>query len=130
LSPKVLLIDDSPSIRTIIKLYLMGRPLEFVEATDGAEGLRMAVEKGVDLVIADVNMPVMDGIDFLKALRQRAEPNIRALPVVLLTANKDGDIRSRAMEHGASAFAVKPISREQLGATVDRFLKAAGGAAR
>ena len=115
-------IDDSPSIRTIIKLYLMGRGLEFIEATDGAHGLQLAAERGVDLVIADFNMPVMNGIDFVQNLRAHENAALRVVPIILLTANKDDELRDRAMEVGVNAFAVKPISRDQLTTTVRQFL--------
>jgi two-component system chemotaxis response regulator CheY len=120
---KILIIDDSPSIRTIIKLYLMGRALEFIEATDGAHGLQLAGERGVDLVIADFNMPVMNGIDFVEKLRAHEVAALRDVPVILLTANKDDEVRNRAMEVGVSAFAVKPISRDQLTSTVRKFMR-------
>lgn len=120
---KILIIDDSPSIRTIIRLYLMGRPLEFIEATDGADGLRLAAERGVDLVIADFNMPVMNGIDFVRNLRAHQQEALRGVPVILLTANKDEEVRNLAMSAGVSAFAVKPISRDQLTSTVKQYLQ-------
>ena len=120
---KILIIDDSPSIRTIIKLYLMGRGLEFIEATDGAHGLQLASERGVDLVIADFNMPVMNGIDFVGNLRTHNNSALREVPVILLTANKDDEVRQRAIDAGVSAFTVKPISRDQLTAAVRQYLK-------
>jgi two-component system chemotaxis response regulator CheY len=123
---KILIIDDSPSIRTIIKLYLMGKSLDFIEATDGAHGLQLASERGVDLVIADFNMPVMNGIDFVVNLRTHQSAALREVPVILLTANKDDEVRNRAMEAGVSAFAVKPISRDQLTATVRQLLPPEG----
>jgi two-component system, chemotaxis family, chemotaxis protein CheY len=123
---KILIIDDSPSIRTIIKLYLMGKSLDFIEATDGAHGLQLASERGVDLVIADFNMPVMNGIDFVVNLRTHQSAALREVPVILLTANKDNEVRNRAMEAGVSAFAVKPISRDQLTATVRQLLPPEG----
>jgi len=123
---KILIIDDSPSIRTIVRLYLMGRSLDFLEASDGAQGLKLAAECGVDLVIADFNMPVMNGIDFVRNLRSHQQATLRDVPVILLTANKEEELRSLAMEVGVNAFTVKPISREQLTATVRRFLRLEG----
>lgn len=122
MAKKILIIDDSQSIRTIIRLYLMGRSLEFLEATDGAHGLQLAGERGADLVIADFNMPVMNGIDFVQKLRAHQSEELRAVPVILLTANKDDEVRMRAMEAGVNAFAVKPISRDQLTTTVRQYL--------
>jgi len=119
---KILLIDDSPSIRTIIKLFLINRPVEFVEARDGVEGLQEAARGPLDLVIADFNMPVMDGLTFVKQLRAHDQERLRKLPVILLTANKEPGIREQAEAAGA-VFAQKPVSREVLTAAVGRLLQ-------
>lgn len=100
----------------------MGRGMEFMEATEGAEGLKLATEHGVDLVIADFNMPVMNGLDFTRHLRAHEKEELRKVPVILLTANKEDELRARAMEVGVNAFTVKPISRDQLTSTVEQFI--------
>ena len=122
---KILLIDDSPSIRTIVKLFLMNRAVDFVEAKDGAEGLALAGRADVDLVIADFNMPVMDGLEFVRRLRAHSEQRLRNVPVILLTANKEPEIRQQAEAAGA-LFAQKPVSREQLSAHVQAVLGEGG----
>lgn len=122
---KILLIDDSPSIRTIVKLFLMNRAVDFVEAKDGAEGLEVAGRADVDLVIADFNMPVMDGLEFVRRLRAHSEQRLRNVPVILLTANKEPEIRQQAEAAGA-LFAQKPVSREQLSAHVQAVLGEGG----
>ncbi len=124
---KILLIDDSPSIRTIIKLFLINHRVEFVEAKDGAEGLAVAGKGPLDLVIADFNMPVMDGLTFVQRLRAHDEPRLRKLPVILLTANKEPGIRAQAEAAGA-VFAQKPVSREALTLAVGNLLQPAEAA--
>ncbi len=112
MAKKVLLIDDSPTIRSIVQIYLMGRALEFVEAADGERGLQLARLLGVDLIIADVNMPKMDGFTLVKRIRGEVG-KLGKVPIVLLTgsaavAEKD------ALECGANAFVRKPVSSGDL----------------
>lgn len=123
---KILIVDDSPSVRTIVRLLLSGRPFEFLEAADGDAALTVAKRHPISLVIADFNMPRMDGLAFVRHLRAATDPYLRALPVILLTANRDSDLAVRALREGASAFARKPISQDQLNATIDRFLPVEG----
>jgi two-component system chemotaxis response regulator CheY len=122
-----LIVDDSPTVRTIVRLLLSERPLEFLEAADGDAALKMAKHQPISLVIADFNMPRMDGLTFIRHLRAATDPYLRTLPVILLTANRDTDLAVRALREGASAFARKPISQDQLTAAIDRFLSVEGG---
>ena len=120
MAKKVLLIDDSPTIRSIVQIYLMGRSLEFIEAADGERGLQLARLLGVDLIIADVNMPKMDGFTLVKRIRGEVG-KLNKVPIVLLTgsatvAEKD------ALECGANAFVRKPVSSGDLVRVVSGLL--------
>ncbi|MHB8876355.1 MAG: response regulator [Myxococcaceae bacterium] len=121
----ILLIDDSATIRYILKVYLMGQGIELLEAADGAKGLAMLRHFPVDLVIADVQMPVMDGLMFLKELRTAPEPHLRGIPVVLLTMQQGLDERQQGLDAGANAYLTKPVSSTELKQTVQRLLAAA-----
>ena len=81
----VLLVDDSASIRDIVKIYLMGLPFEFLEAESAERGISMLGVVPVDLVIADVKLPGMNGIDFVRRVRKHDLPHVRKVPLVLLT---------------------------------------------
>jgi two-component system chemotaxis response regulator CheY len=120
----VLLIDDSPTIRTIIKIYLMGRSFDFVEAEGGERGLQLARLMPIELVIADINMPGMDGLTFTKQLRADNNTKVRSLPVILLTGEKSEDLRTKGMEAGANAFIQKPVSSARLIEVVNQLLPA------
>jgi two-component system, chemotaxis family, chemotaxis protein CheY len=122
--PTILLIDDSPTIRTIIKIYLMGRSFEFLEAEGGERGLQIARLVPVNLAIADINMPGMDGLQFVKALRHDEKEVLRTLPVILLTGEKSEEIKAKGLEAGANAFIQKPVSSARLLEVVDQFLPA------
>jgi twitching motility two-component system response regulator PilG len=118
---KVLLVDDTRTLLSLIQVYLMGWQIEFVEAKDGAEGLAKAREHRPALVISDVRMPGMDGFELCAALR--ADADLHKLPVVLLTSLNDDASRKKGKLVGASAFLTKPVSVDELRKTVGSILK-------
>lgn len=109
---KALIVDDTNTLRSLVQIFLLGEGLEFAEAQDGAEGLRKARELRPDVVITDVKMPVMDGFELCAAIR--SDPQLRSIPVLLLTMLGDEASRQRGQLVGASAFLTKPISPETL----------------
>jgi twitching motility two-component system response regulator PilG len=119
---KVLIVDDTKTLLSLIQVYLMGWGLEFVEATDGKEGLRKVQETHPDLVISDVRMPRMDGFELCAAIRKHDDFNLRKVPIVLLTALKDDISRQKGKLLGATAFLTKPVSVDELRSTVSAVL--------
>jgi twitching motility two-component system response regulator PilG len=117
---KVLLVDDTRTLISLIQVYLMGWRIEFFEAKDGLEGLAKAKEHKPDLVISDVRMPGMDGFELCAALR--ADRVLHATPIVLLTSLNDDTSRQKGKLVGASAFLTKPVSVEELRKTVGGLL--------
>jgi CheY-like chemotaxis protein len=109
---KVLIVDDTHTLRTLIQIYLLAHRWEFVEARDGAEGLALARSGMPDVVISDVKMPVMDGFELCAAVR--SDPALRRIPVILLTMLGDEASRQRGKLVGASAFLTKPVSPTEL----------------
>jgi twitching motility two-component system response regulator PilG len=122
---KVLLVDDTRTLLSLIQVYLAGWELEFHEARDGQEGLARARQILPDLIVTDVRMPGMDGFDLCAAVR--ADPGLRRTPVVLLTALDDDASRGKGRQVGASAFLVKPVSAAELRRTVGSFLELSPG---
>ncbi len=118
----ILLVDDSPTVRTIVRTYLMELRPSFLEATDGERALRLIRLSPVDLVIADVRMDPMDGVTFVRTLRQDERPRIRDVPVIMLTGDRSEEIRKQGLEAGANAFVTKPIDPETLLETIGRVL--------
>jgi two-component system chemotaxis response regulator CheY len=124
-STNVLLVDDSPTVRNIVKIYLMNLKVSTVEADDASRALQILRLVPVSLVIADINMPGMDGITFVKEVRASPMPQVRSVPILLLTAEKNTDLRQRGTEAGANAFIQKPVSHHELTETVRQFLSKA-----
>jgi twitching motility two-component system response regulator PilG len=118
---KVLLVDDTRTLLSLIQVYLMGWQIEFVEAKDGLEGLAKARETRPDLIVSDVRMPGMDGFELCAAVR--ADPDLFQTPIVLLTSLNDDTSRKKGKLVGASAFLTKPVSVDELRRTVGTLLK-------
>lgn len=116
----VLIVDDSAVMRTMIArvVRLSGVPLgEFYEASNGAEGLAIVQERWVDLVLLDINMPVMNGEEMLE--RMRAHPDTAHLPVIVVST-ESSETRVHALEQHGVAFVHKPFAPEDLRATILR----------
>ncbi|MGI5862921.1 MAG: response regulator [Myxococcales bacterium] len=118
---KILIVEDTKTITSLLQVYLMGWGLEFVEAKDGEEGLRKARAEKPDLIISDVRMPVMDGFELCAAIRSDKE--LHATPVLLLTTLKDDASRQKGKLVGATAFLSKPVAVEELREKVGQILR-------
>jgi len=109
---KVLIVEDSPTTRAVIKVYLVGHHLEFLEATNGDDGLTVARQHRPNVIVVDLKMPKMDGFTFCRTLR--ADPRLKDTPVILLTGSKGDAIKREALSAGASFFMTKPIDSSAL----------------
>jgi len=112
----IMIVDDSTSMRQVVAIALKGAGYDVLEGTDGEDALSRLKGQKVNLVISDVNMPRMDGFDFIKALKQR--PEYRFTPVIMLTTETDESKRQTGKAAGAKAWVVKPFKPEQLLAAV------------
>jgi two-component system, chemotaxis family, chemotaxis protein CheY len=119
----VLTVDDSTSMRQMVRATLQSAGYEVIEAADGEEALAFARANPVDLVISDVNMPRMDGIRLIGELR--ALPAYRLTPLLLLTTESGQDKKLEGKRAGATGWIVKPFNPAQLLATLNRLFGAA-----
>jgi len=104
---RILIVDDSSSMRTVAGIALRGAGYEVLEAGNGQEGLAKLDGERIHLIISDVNMPVMDGIEFLKEVKRH--PNYRFTPVIMLTTEAGEDKKAAGRAAGAKAWIVKPF---------------------
>lgn len=118
MSKTVLTIDDSASVRQMVSMTLSGAGLNVLEASNGAEGYTAATSNAIDAVLTDINMPVMNGLDFLRKFRQ--SPAGKGIPVILLTTESDDELKRQAREAGATGWIVKPFKQDQLVALIKK----------
>ena len=117
-----LVVEDSPMMRQLLTLALSRiRGLEVVEADDGLDGLKKLSAKKFDIVIADINMPVMDGIKLVKHIR--SDPVHGNIPVVIVTTEGNEEDKQRAAVLGVQAYITKPAGAPEILSTVRRLLK-------
>ena len=116
----ILAVDDSTSMRQMVAFTLKAAGHEVVEAADGQKALQAAKGKSFNLVISDVNMPVMDGLTLIKELRTL--PSYKFTPILMLTTEAGADKKAEGKAAGATGWIVKPFNPDQLLATVKRVL--------
>ena len=114
----VMTVDDAATMRKMVGFTLRGGGYEVLEACDGNDALAQLTRRSVDVVITDVNMPGMNGIDLVRHLR--ALPHLRTTPILLLTTESDAEAKNRARQAGATGWIVKPFVPNQLLAAVAR----------
>jgi two-component system chemotaxis response regulator CheY len=112
-APKtIMVIDDSVSLRQVVGIALTSAGYDVIEACDGLDALGKLTGTKIHLMICDVNMPNMDGIAFLKALREQR--NYKFTPVIMLTTEAGEEMKQEGRAAGARAWVVKPFKPEQL----------------
>ncbi|MES2311810.1 MULTISPECIES: response regulator [Rhodanobacter] len=117
---KILAVDDSASMRGMVAFTLRGAGHEVTEAENGQLALDVARGSSFELVLADVNMPVMDGIAMVRELR--AMDGYKGVPILMLTTESHTEKKMEGKAAGATGWLVKPFDPEQLLATVKRVL--------
>ena len=118
--PRILAVDDSASMRQMVSFTLKSAGFDVAEAEDGVVALDLARKEKFNLVLADVNMPNMDGIALIKALR--AEADNKFTPMLMLTTESGTDKKMEGKAAGATGWIVKPFNPEQLIATIQKVL--------
>lgn len=116
----ILAVDDSASMRQMVSFALKQAGYDVVEAANGQEALGVAKGRKFDLVLSDVNMPVMDGITLIKQLRALA--SFKFTPILMLTTEAGTHKKQEGKQAGATGWIVKPFNPDQLLATVKRVL--------
>lgn len=115
-SKTILTVDDSASLRQMVSLTLSSAGYRVIEAVDGADGYTKATTSPINAVITDLNMPVMNGLEFIRKFR--THPASKGVPIILLTTESDEGLKRQAKEAGAIGWIVKPFNQDQLLAVI------------
>lgn len=119
--PRVLIVDDDPLIRGVVRAVLEDASYDLDEAADGEEALRVAIKHPPDVVLLDVMMPGLNGYEVAAALKE--DRRLKEAVVVMLTAKSSAEDRRRGMEAGADAYFTKPFSPLELLSTLSGVLR-------
>jgi two-component system chemotaxis response regulator CheY len=121
----VLIVEDSPTMRQLIVFALKRiRGLNIVEAGDGVDGLKKLSATKFDMILTDINMPIMDGLKLVSLVR--SDPNYAAVPIVIITTEGANEDKERAIALGANAYITKPIQTTQILDVAKRLLNLPG----
>ncbi|MEZ8823222.1 response regulator [Vibrio amylolyticus] len=116
----ILIVDDSESLRQVVNIALTGEGYEVIEAKDGVDGLSKLNGSKVHLIISDVNMPNMNGIDFVKQVKTLDK--YRFTPIIMLTTENQEYLKEESRKAGAKAWMVKPFKPDQMLQAVSKLL--------
>ncbi|MFW5920563.1 MAG: response regulator [Polyangiales bacterium] len=117
-----LVVEDSPMMRQLLVFALHRiKQIEVTEAEDGVDGLRKLTNGTFDLIITDINMPIMDGLKLVK--RIRSDDKYKDVPIIIITTEGGAEDRQRALSLGANAYITKPIQAPQVIAQVKELLE-------
>lgn len=123
--PNILVVEDSPTMRQLIS-FAMKRiaHAHVIEATDGVDALKKLSSDKIDLILCDINMPVMDGLKLVSLVR--GNPTMKDIPIIMVTTEGAEEDRKRAIAIGANAYLPKPIQTQELIRLVNTYLTASG----
>ena len=125
MTKRILVVEDQEDNRRIIRDLLTSVGYELIEATDGAAGVRLAEAERPDLILMDIQLPVLDGHEATRRIKQN--PELRHIPIVVVTSYALSGDDAEAIAAGSDAYVAKPFSPRQLLATIRKFLPEAGG---
>ena len=112
MSKRVMTVDDSATVRQVLRMTLEQEGYEIIEADGGHTALEKFPEGGVDMLVTDLNMPGMDGIELIKEVRKK--PGARFMPIVMLTTETQPEKKAEGKKAGASGWITKPFRPKQL----------------
>lgn len=119
--PNIIVVEDSPTMRQLITFALKRLPdYKVVEAVDGMDAFKKLSSEHFDLILADINMPVMDGLKLIGLLR--SDPKYKKIPIIIITTEGTAEDRKKAMAAGATAYLSKPIQTQELLKIVKKLL--------
>lgn len=118
---KILIVDDCQSTRKLLGLYLASRGYEVAYAENGIDAVEKLSTEKVNLIVTDLNMPYMDGIELVKTLR--SDPSRAHIPILMVTTEQDPEERERAMAAGVNGYLTKPVTAEAVTRNIRHILR-------
>lgn len=118
--PRLLVVEDDPALAKVLQMRLQIEGFEVEVAGDGAEAMTMIGKQRPDLVVCDLMMPVMDGLEVTRAIK--GNPKLKAIPILILTALKSAREMGELQKLGADVFATKPYNGKELTAQIRQLL--------
>jgi len=123
--PNILVVEDSPTMRQLISFAMKRIPdARVIEATDGVDALKKLSSDKIDLILCDINMPVMDGLKLVSLVRGNV--TFKDIPIIMVTTEGAEEDRKRALAIGANAYLPKPIQTQELIKLVTTYLSGSG----
>ena len=116
----ILAVDDSPSMLRMISIITTKMGHHSITAEDGQKGLELARSKQADLILTDINMPVMDGISLVEALRE--QPNYSHIPILIMTSKNDPEHKMKGRIAGATGWLAKPVTPDRLEKAISKMI--------
>ncbi|MBF0553404.1 MAG: response regulator [Nitrospirae bacterium] len=117
---RIMIVDDDKTTRKILGLYLKGKGHVPVFAENGLDAIEKLASNEVDLILTDLNMPYMDGIELTKTLKN--DPAFQSIPVLMLTTETDDAERKKASDAGINAYMVKPVSADSVSKMIKEMI--------
>jgi two-component system, chemotaxis family, chemotaxis protein CheY len=119
--PNILVVEDSPTMRQLIGFAIKRIPnTKVFEASDGVDALKKLSSERIDMILADINMPVMDGLKLVGLIR--TDPAYKDLPVIIITTEGAEEDKKKAMAIGANAYLTKPIQTQELMKLISQYI--------
>jgi len=119
--PNILVVEDSPTMRQLIGFAVKRVPqARVIEATDGVDALKKLSSEKIDIILADINMPVMDGLKLVSLVRSNAI--YKDIPIIMITTEGAEEDKKKALAIGANAYLTKPIQTQELMKLINSFI--------
>ncbi len=118
---KILVVDDCQTTRKLLGIYLKTKGYDVVFAENGLEAIEKLGTDNINLVLSDLNMPYMDGMELVSAIK--STPGMSHIPVIMITTEADPEEREKAFAAGASGYLVKPVSADDISLNIRHIIK-------
>ncbi|MBE9503913.1 MAG: response regulator [Proteobacteria bacterium] len=116
----VLLVDDCRTTRRLVTYLIKDADLNILQAENGLEALEVLARNDVDIVVSDMNMPQMDGLELIKSMKE--DNSYQTIPVIMLTTEEDEAEKERGLQIGAASYLKKPVSKDALLEEVNKYI--------